>query len=59
MDGRPSCFIFIITQQYLGNSIKATEDNLVNVAVEEKGGPLTKNFLEKTVNSLSHVLRQL
>lgn len=44
---------------YLSNSIKAAEDNLVNMPVEEQSCPLAKDLLEKTVYTLSYLLRKL
>jgi hypothetical protein len=42
---------------YLGNTINATENDLINVTVEEKKCILGKNSLHKGVNFLQYILR--
>lgn len=44
---------------HLGNPIKTTQDNLVNMAVKEEGCALNKDLLKEAINVFPDLLRQL
>ena len=46
-------------ETYLGNSIEATEDKLVNMPIEKKEGPLVKYLLDEIIDTFLNLVWQL